>query len=354
LDAGERAARRILVLAAILFALQVYPMPDGTQIVIGTVLFVPVALITVADIQRQLDRREDRRSASSPSFGRRAALAMLVVVIAATIGIRVQRLYADGIPLGMPGATAVRVTERDAAMYGWLTANLREHCDAFLTAPGLNSLHFWTGIPPVSSLNATLWPILFDDGQQERIVAAAAPVGRFCVVWDQRRMQVLMSMRGTASGPLVGWLAREFEPQAIFGGWEFRVRRGSHPALLYQARWRDEGGIVVELPPLGEDPVTRLTVVDVDAQRTLGDSARGDGFVAIDENGADAQISGGIDISRRRRLVLRDIVAPPASGDPPIVVRLWASDGRLLAVVPVVTDVPAAAGQGAPVTRSQS
>jgi hypothetical protein len=346
LDAGERAARRILVFAAILIALQVYPMPEGTQIVVGTLLFVPIALITVADIQRQLDRRENRRPATSPSFGRRAALAMIVIVVAATIGIRVQRLYADGIPLGMPGATAVRVTERDAAMYGWLTTNLREHCDAFITAPGVNSLHFWTGIPPVSSLNATLWPILFDAGQQERIVAAAAPVGRFCVAWDQRRMQVLMSMRNTASGPLVGWLAREFESQAAFGGWEFRVRRGSHPALLYQARWRDESGIVVELPPLGDDPVTRLTVVDLDAQRTLGDSARGEGFVAIDENGADAQISGGIDISRRRRLVLRGIVAPPASGDAPIVVRLWASDGRLLVIVPVVTDVPAVAGQG--------
>ena len=343
LDAGERAARRILVFAAILLALQAYPMPDGTQIVTGTVLFVPVALITVADIQRQLDRREDRRSATSSSFGRRAALAMLVVVVAAMIGIRVQRVYADGTPLGMPGAAAVRVTERDAAMYGWLTTNLREHCDAFLTAPGLNSLHFWTGLPPVSSLNATLWPILFDDVQQERIVAAAASVGRFCVVWDQRRMQVLMSMRNTASGPLVGWLAREFEPQAVFGDWEFRVRRGSHPALLYQARWRDEGDIVVELPPLGDDPVTRLAVVDLDAQRTLGDSARGDGFVAIDENGADLRIDRGIDISRRRRLVLRGIVGPPVSNDPPIVVRLWASDSRLLAIVPVVTDIPAVA-----------
>ena len=33
-NAGERAARRILAFAAILLALQAYPMPDGTQMVL--------------------------------------------------------------------------------------------------------------------------------------------------------------------------------------------------------------------------------------------------------------------------------------------------------------------------------
>jgi hypothetical protein len=339
LDPGQRAARRILVFATILMALQIYPMPDGTQIVLGTVLFVPVALVTVADAERQLRAGHTPRPAPR-SLSRRAAVIALVVVVATIIGVSVQRLYARAIPLELPGAEAVRVNERDRATYWWLTTNLREHCDAFLTAPGLNSLHFWTGIPPVSTLNTTLWPILFDDGQQERILAAAAPVGRLCVAWNPRRMEVLMSRPDAASRPLVAWLAREFEPQAVFGGWEFRVRRGRHPTLLYQGRWLDEGGIVLELPRLGPDPVARLAVVDLDAERTLGDSAPVGGLVVIDEEGAHAQVHDGIDVSRRRRVVVRGAVGAPSSDHSSLVVRLWARDGRSLAIVPVVTDAP--------------
>ena len=166
LSSGERAARGVLAFAAILLALQAYPMPDGTQIVVGTVLLLPVALVTIAGAERRLGA--NRSSTAQPSVGRRAILATLAVAVAANIGIKAQRLYARGVPLAMPGATTVRTTERNAATYWWLSANLRENCDAFITAPGLNSLHFWTAIAPVSTLNTTLWPLLFDADQQRQ------------------------------------------------------------------------------------------------------------------------------------------------------------------------------------------
>ena len=337
LNARERAARRILAFAAILLALQAYPMPDGTQIVVGTLLFPVIGLVMLADAQRELSNHHVPQTAPR-SLGRRVALAALAVVVTAATVVRVQRLYADAVPLQMSGAEAVRVNERDAATYWWLATNLREQCDAFLTAPGLNSLHFWTGIPPVSTLNATLWPILFDAAQQERILARATSVERLCVVWDPRRMEVLMKAPDAASGPLVAWLVREFEPQAAFGGWEFRMRRGSRPTHLYQGQWLDDGRLVVDLPQLGNDPIARIAVVDTDPGRILIDSADASGLVVSDEEGAKAQIDGpGIDVSRPRRLAIGGVVAASASADRPVVVRLWTSDGRSLAIVPVVT-----------------
>ena len=38
-------------------------------------------------------------------------------------------------------------------------------------------------------------------------------------------------------------------------------------------RWVDGGGIALDLPSLGHDAVARVAVVDLDADRTLGDSA---------------------------------------------------------------------------------
>src|SRR5688572_17855150 len=184
--AEERAARGILAFAAILIAIQAYPMPEGTQIVVGTLLFVPLALATIPG--RTLTAHQ-RSPAAQRSFGRRAMFAALAVAAAFNIGKQAQDLYARAFPLGMRGAQAVRTTARDAATYQWLTANLRENCDAFLTAPGLNSLHFWTEIPPVSPLNTTLWPLLFDADQQRRILEAAAPVKRLCVAWSPGRSE---------------------------------------------------------------------------------------------------------------------------------------------------------------------
>ena len=236
-------------------------MPDGTQIVVGTVLLVPVALVTIAGAARSLGA--NRSSTAQPSVGRRAILATLAVAVAANIGMKAQRLYARGVPLAMPGARTVRTTERDAATYWWLSANLRENCDAFITAPGLNSLHFWTAIAPVSTLNTTLWPLLFDADQQRRILAAAAPVERLCVAWAPHRMEALTSAPDAASRPLVVWLRQEFEPRARFGDWEFRMRRGRAAALCTKADGSTSGGIALDLPSIGHDAVARVAVVEL-------------------------------------------------------------------------------------------
>jgi hypothetical protein len=335
-SAEQRAARRIVAFAAILMALQAYPMPAGTQIAIGTVLFVPLALITIAGAERTLSGSE-RAPAAQRSLRRRAILATLAVAVAANIGIKAQRLYARGIPLEMPGARAVRTTERDAATYWWLRANLRENCDGFITAPGLNSLHFWTQIAPISALNTTLWPLLFDTDQQRRVVEAAAPVERFCVAWSPTRMRALASAPDAASRPLVIWLQREFEPRGRFGDWEFRIRRGRSSTHVYEASWVDGGAIAIVLPPVGRDAVTRVAVLDLDAERSLGDSARGEEIVVLDEEGVRLRVDDGIDVSRHRRLTVRPgVTAPSASNRYSVVVRLWASDGRTLAIVPVV------------------
>jgi len=180
-SAQQRAARRILAFAAVFLSLQAYPMPS-TQMVLGTVLYVPVALVMIADAQRILGARARSSPAAQPSFRRRALLAGLVVAAAVNLGTQAQGLYARSLPLDLPGTRWVRTTAVNVATFRWLTTNLRANCDGFISAPGLNSLHFWTNISPVSTLNTTLWPLLFDDDQQRRIMMAAERIERLCVV----------------------------------------------------------------------------------------------------------------------------------------------------------------------------
>jgi hypothetical protein len=343
--AEERAARRVLSFAAILMGLQAYPMPAGTQIVLGTVLYVPIALVMIADAQRTLGAHQRFSQAAQASFGRRALKAALAVAAALNIGMQAQRLYARAVPLDLPGARSVRTTERNVATYRWLSANIRENCDALIGAPGLNSLHFWTGVAPVSTLNATLWPLLFDHDQQRRIVAAAERVKRLCVAWSPPRMEAPPDI---AARPLMAWLQREFEPRGRFGEWEFRMRRDAPVNSVYEGRWLHGGDIALALPSIDRDAAARLAVVDVDADRTLGDSARREEIVVLDEEGARVRVDLGIDVSKPRRITLRPAVAEAfSSHGHSVVVRLWNRNGRSLAIIPVVVSAtsPVVAGR---------
>ena len=331
-SAEQRAARRILAFAAIFMGLQAYPMP-GTQIVVGTVLYIPLALVMIAGVQRTL-AHERSSPAAQPSVVGRALLAVFAVAAVVMLGMQAQRFYARGVGLDLPGARSVRTTERNVATYRWLSANMRENCDAFITAPGLNSLHFWTEMAPVSTLNATVWPVLFDHDQQRRIVAAAERVERLCVAWSPLRME---SPPEIAARPLMAWLLREFEPRGRFGEWEFRMRRDTPANLVYEGRWGQGGDIVLALPSIDRDAVARIAVVDVDVDRTLGDSARSEEIVVLDEQGARLRVDLGIDVTKPRRITLRLAVAAVSSSNGhSVLVRLWARDGRSLAIVPVV------------------
>jgi len=307
----------------------------GTQIVLGTVLYVPLALVMIAGAQRTLAPQERSFLATQPSFGRRALLAAFVVAAVVDLGMQAQRFYSRAVALDLPGARTVRTTERNVATYRWLSLNMRENCEAFITAPGLNSLHFWTEIAPVSTLNATVWPVLFDHDQQRRIVAAAERVERFCVAWSPLRME---SPPEIAARPLMAWLLREFEPRGRFGEWEFRMRRDTPANLVYEGRWVQGGDLVLALPSIDRDPVARIAVVDVDVDRTLGDSVRGEEIAVLDEEGAHVRVDLGIDVSKPRHITLRPAVpAASSSHGHSVVVRLWARDGRSLAIVPVVS-----------------
>ena len=73
-----------------------------------------------------------------------------------------------------------------------------------------------------------------------------------------------MKAPDAASGPLVAWLVREFEPQAAFGGLGVsRASRESSGATCIRVNGSTMVAIVVELPQLGNDPVARIAVVDV-------------------------------------------------------------------------------------------
>jgi hypothetical protein len=304
-------------------------MPDGTQIVLATFLFVPIALVLVADGERRL--RPDR-GLPAPLTSRRQQLTVsaFAAIVAVIVGSAIQHEYARGIRLQLPGAGFVRARAEDTATYQWLAVNVRANCDRLLTAPGLNSLHLWSGVPPVSTFNTTLWPILLDETQQSRVVAALRQVDRMCVVWDPGRLGRLTEGTAFAGRPLMATLRNGFESRSAFGVWEFRVRIGHHPTFQYEGRL-DDGAIRLQLPALVDREVDRVTVVNARTEEVYADSGNGDVEIHIATNGV-MERRGRFNLSAPRHVVLR---GQGWSNTVPLLVLMRAGT-ELVALVPVV------------------
>ena len=84
------------------------------------------------------------------------------------------------------------------------------------------------------------------------------------MAWSPRRMAALTSAPDLASRPLVVWLGREFESRGRFAGWESRMRPGRAASFVYQGRQVNGSDITLELPPIGDDAVARIALVDLD------------------------------------------------------------------------------------------
>jgi len=149
----------------------------------------------------------------------------LMVLVLLTISVHRDRLarrqYQESAPLGLPGATRIQLPETTAADLVRLVRVLRAHCDTFVSFPGLNSLYFWTETAPPTPFNATFWPKMLDDHQQEEIAKALAGDSGPCFVADLRSQSVFDTL---GHSPLVKYLNANFHSAEAIGPYDVRIR----------------------------------------------------------------------------------------------------------------------------------
>lgn len=171
-DAGDPGRGRLLLcFLAALLPFQAFPIP-GSQSFGGTFLQVLVAVVCIGDVitwTEDLDLR--------PVLAARIRSVVGSVAVLATAGIIAHHLaeagrgYRSGVPIGQPGARWVRTDAQRAATLRRLTDQLRAGTGPIFCTTGFNSLHFWTGRPPIDALVLGNSLELFSAAQQERMIA---------------------------------------------------------------------------------------------------------------------------------------------------------------------------------------
>jgi hypothetical protein len=341
--AGGGFAPSFLALAAGLQALHAFPVA-GSQVAFATFLLAPLAVKGLWDgIQASGIRASPWGAASLP----RAALIRRVVATAA-LGMAflsgpyrdapaAWASYGDGlVDLDLPGTRGLRLPEWQVAAYQWVAANLEAHADTFVSLPGLNSFHLWSGVAPPTLANTTAWPILLDAATQERAALALDGHPRACALVQRMTASLWGPRLAMESMPLVRAIFEDFHPVGAALGYEFLVRKGRDVALVHCASVVAVDGsatdgaareLQVRLSPRSGGPPARAVVIDLPT-----------GAVVLDAAVSAGPPGGPADGSPPATSCFRwPGASRPSEG--PCLVRLLGADGRRLASVPLLQEV---------------
>jgi hypothetical protein len=194
--AGEPAddhapfARTFLCLLAVWQGLQAYPTA-GTQVVIATVLAVLIYSLCLHDAFKALPAAERLRTLPPRSQGLLKAggvAALLILFATSWCNPFSSRRYYESVPsLGLRGAEFLRLPPEQVELYRALTQYVETQSDTFITIPGLNSLHFWSGkMPPTFFIIAEV--VLLSDAQQAQVAAALQKAERPLILINKKTL----------------------------------------------------------------------------------------------------------------------------------------------------------------------
>jgi hypothetical protein len=138
--------------------------------------------------------------------------------------IAMARGYEGLTPLTFRGAGRIHLAASQVADYRQIVGLIRTDCDTFVSMPGMNSFHFWSGKPPLTGFNATVWMTLFDDETQRRIVAQLAAHPQGCVLYNESVANGWLGGRSVDDKPLVQYIRGAFHTVHTVGGYQLMER----------------------------------------------------------------------------------------------------------------------------------
>jgi hypothetical protein len=211
-------ARALVPALAILQSLAAFPVA-GSQLALGAVFLVPVGAICIGDGLIQVGLTRIRRQVATALLLLALGVSWLPMSWQQT-----RTAYKSSVPLGLPGATLVRVPADQAALFREVTQSLRENCDTFISVPGLDSFYMFGQLQPPAPPTRWIW-LANDVPQEKAVVEASNRISRLCVLENDDLIKFQLQGRPAPNGPLPAYIQSDFVPAYSFGPYTILVRR---------------------------------------------------------------------------------------------------------------------------------
>jgi hypothetical protein len=196
-EPSTRLALRLVVPIAILQDLQAYPVAGSQREWSTVAVIVPCAIAVSAGLKGLPLWRE------APIAFRAGAVAVICVFSVFALNLWPVNgwvTYHDNVALGLPGTALIRVSPAQAAEYRQLASVIERNCDTFYSAPPMDTLYIYTGIPAPTGQLANWAGMLTTSEEQDASTALQhlqSAGKRVCVV---RNLSGVNSDEWTAGG----------------------------------------------------------------------------------------------------------------------------------------------------------
>ncbi|MGC2662349.1 MAG: hypothetical protein WA324_30665, partial [Bryobacteraceae bacterium] len=178
----NRPFRYVVVFATLFMLLFPYPvggdhadMPTISMIVIY-VLCLDDGLTIIQERYRQRLLRNRWTWLAGPAF-----MSCLCLILIGLAGYN-YRHYRSWVSLRLPGASRVHLKPEEARMYETLARKVNQDCQGFISMPGFDSLYFWTGQEPPTTINMSNWITVLAPSYQRQTIKAIENDKRDCVI----------------------------------------------------------------------------------------------------------------------------------------------------------------------------
>jgi hypothetical protein len=346
--------RLALVFAACLETLHLLPIiPFLTaQLHFGAFLMVAVAVLQLVDVGRDLGLVGRLGSGAwRLALSGNTLLLLAALLLGGFAAVDAEEGFRTSIPLDFTGCHWVRVNERDAAYYTFVTQNVRQSADAVFARFGLESLHFWAQVPPLSDVVpiGNLW-LQMDPVSDHRLVEAHELSPRMIYIDDPDPWNP-----GLPKLEFIDFINANFKVAARLGATRLMVRKERETLELVDCAFQRPGTkghapdpvLNVRLPGAANlQGVAAVALVDLDKppseQFLTSTSAPAAERLTLKDFSDKTLLpaaGGPIEVSGRERSMRLSLPATldlKKIGFPAL--RFVDSDGRRLSTLPVVID----------------
>jgi hypothetical protein len=127
--------------------------------------------------------------------------------------------------LNLPGAHRLHLNDGEGAGLRRVVDRARASCGMLLTAPGMPTFNFWTGLPGPAGAGAGNWVTGLSDENQEKVVREAAQEPKLCVIYNKEMVDMWTHGKDVSSKPLIRFIRENFRPDVEGRGNVLMVRR---------------------------------------------------------------------------------------------------------------------------------